>query len=332
MLNSLVIFVVLFAVLPTSKPVPRQASASSSQTANDSQEQSQNDQSRPNPLPSSVSGVIRKGEGKPPSTQRNSGEETPENKEQKVQLTKLPPLVISKDAKGILDHIYDWGPWVFNFALVVVGFLQVFYLGRTLKQIRTQAKHMGDQTPILRDSVAAARKSADAALKQANVILEAERAWVIESVQFLDEIPYRHPPDASVMTAKVTLKNIGKQAAFLKTLHLRFHASERLADAPEFRVTQPFPEGFMLAPRERLYLRAILEEGSFDDEQVKRIRGLVHDKPLYLYIYGCIVYESMGVRGVNRFCYMWQNRMGFALSGDKPAFEKEGPTGYNQHT
>jgi len=87
----------------------------------------------------------------------------------------------------------------------------------------------------------------------------------------------------------------------------------------------------MIAPGDEKYLRAALEEGAFDNETVDRIRGSIVGG-LKLYIYGELLYMSMGKRGINQFCYKWNNQMGFSWEGTKPYFEKDGPSGYNNHT
>lgn len=220
--------------------------------------------------------------------------------------------------------MWDKAAVIANFLLVAVGIAGVVVAIKTLRKIERQTK-AGEE------AAKSGRDSAEASLKQANALIDAERAWVVESIRFLDEIPYRSN-DGGILVAQVTLRNIGKQPAFLKFIQLRFHAHDTaLARLPQYRSTEPLPDGFMMAPSSEIHLRALLEEGSFDDEQVQRIRGL-KGKALKLRLYGRIAYESMGREGVNQFCYTWQNQMGFSLSGDKPFFEKDGPLGYNSHT
>jgi hypothetical protein len=212
-----------------------------------------------------------------------------------------------------------------NIALFVVAAIGIVIALFSLEKVK-------EQTEATEDAAKAARDSAIASLKQANAVVDAERAWLIESIQFVDDVPYRSP-EGGILTARVTLRNIGKQPAFLRTVQLRFHGSEdAFPKTPQYFPRQYFPDGFMVAPRGKIYLRAMLEEGSFDDDQVKRIRGITLGKTLRLYLYGRIAYESMGNPGVNQFCYRWENQMGFSFGGDKPGFQKDGPDGYNSHT
>lgn len=211
---------------------------------------------------------------------------------------------------------------------------------------------VGWQSWETRKAAQAARISADGVLKQSELmeqqaehmeaqtkelsrqnknLLVAERAWVVEGVRFFDQIPRRNGK-SGIMTAGVTLKNIGRQPATLRIVRLRFYAASELPEFPNFRSGDTFPDGFFLAPQQEIQLRVLLEQGSLDDEQVDRIEGQPGLVPLSLFIYGSVVYDSMNRRCTNQFCYVWRNLAGFTLSGDKQFFEKRGPKHYNHHT
>jgi hypothetical protein len=303
MLKDLGIPVLLFALLPAPKPVPRQASTSSGQTAGDTQKQSQSDQSAPRQPPPPASRNAGEGPGKPPTTQGDGGKVAPEDKEQKVELTKLPPVVITKDAKGALDHIYDWGPWVFNLLLVAVGFLQVFYLGRTLGQIRTQAGHMEDQTPILRDSVAAAQQSAEAAETSAKAAMGvAVPTLVIQKFW----IGPRGAADvaATLQAPKVdiVLKNYGQSPAFLKSYSVMV-TCDKLSDLPTHPYYSPtYFNGVCVVEPNTAYpvgdnvsLTRPITDADISD---------LLDKTKYLTIYGVFSYGNIFDSSVKdlRFC------------------------------
>jgi hypothetical protein len=94
-----------------------------------------------------------------------------------VTVRELPTVSIGKDWA-------DWSYWGFGGLLVIVGSSQVWYLYRTLKAIQIQAGHMERQTKALEDSVAAAQKSADAALAQVEAAKSTQRAQLrIEFVE-----------------------------------------------------------------------------------------------------------------------------------------------------
>jgi hypothetical protein len=73
--------------------------------------------------------------------QTNTGVEHPEDAQHTVGISKLPPVSVTRDWA-------DWGVWVFSFLLVVVGFLQVWLLWRTLGAMKQQADLMKQQADI----------------------------------------------------------------------------------------------------------------------------------------------------------------------------------------
>jgi len=75
-----------------------------------------------------------------PNSGGNSQGVAPKDKEQSVTLTKVPPITIVEKEKTWKDHLFDWGPWVFNLLLVGVGFLQVVLLQRTWATINRQTE------------------------------------------------------------------------------------------------------------------------------------------------------------------------------------------------
>jgi hypothetical protein len=276
-------------------------------------------QDRQHPSPSTPSAVVVK-QDDAPALQSNNVQEKSGSQAKPFRVT-LPP----RDK-------YDWIAYGASLLLVLVGIAGVAVGVFTLVSIKAQVIEMQRQAGLMKTQADHMEAQTKQLTRQNQNMLTVERAWVVESIRFLDEIPRRPPSGGGVLVAIVTLKNIGKQPAFLKICQTRFHASEILPEMPEFRSSEVFPEGYMLAPDRELLVRATLEEGSFDDEQVDRIQGRYGKKSLSLRIYGYVVYESVGVRGTNRFCYTWRNLMGLTLEGDKARFEKAGPPGYNQHT
>ena len=86
--------------------------------------------------------------------------------EHSVTITKIPPV-------SIVRNWIDWGVWVFSGLLVIVGFLQVWILGRTLGAIKrqavtmeSQAEHMDTQTDILFKSVSIAETAQQNAINK----------------------------------------------------------------------------------------------------------------------------------------------------------------------
>jgi hypothetical protein len=141
--------------------------------------------------------VPRKAPDRP--AQSNSAKQ-PENTEHTVGISKLPTVTVANPKRDWAD----WAYWGFNALLVAVGALQVVLLLWTLRAIRRQADEMArqvdltfgqlramheqitemsEQTDVLETSVAAAQKGADAALLNAQAVINAERAWVIPELR-----------------------------------------------------------------------------------------------------------------------------------------------------
>ncbi len=89
----------------------------------------------------------------PASANSHRAQIEPENKEQSVNLTRLPPITIVKDEKTWKDHLFDWGPWVFGGLLVLVGIFQIAL-------IRRQAYIMEQQAGFSEHTLAAIQRQA----------------------------------------------------------------------------------------------------------------------------------------------------------------------------
>jgi hypothetical protein len=180
----------------------------------------------------------------------------------------------------------------------------------------------------------ATQAAATAALKQANVAMEAERAWVVVKLNYpLDYLPRQAELQGRVIVVSIKIENVGKQPALIRNARFRFHPASKLADEPQYLTFAPPDEigfhGRILVPGEPLYAPVTLVSGSLDDDQINAIAGQIVQR-FNLYVYGRIDYESMGVKGINQFGYRWDNCMGFALSSDKPGFRRAGlPSAYN---
>jgi len=165
MLKRLAILAALPAVTQAPVPVPGQAS---NQTAGGSQKAS-NQQTDKNGNRNSAIPVIKKTrEG---DSGKDADQPRPENDNQPVTVSKFPPVSITKDWA-------DWSYWGFGGLLFVVGALQAWFLWRTLRAIHTQGEHIKDQTKVLRESVAVAQTSANAALEQIRLMKSKERARI----------------------------------------------------------------------------------------------------------------------------------------------------------
>jgi hypothetical protein len=77
----------------------------------------------------------------------------------------------------------------FTGGLVIVGLMQVFtvfwqaiVLRQTLKEIHTQAEHMKQQIGEMKAQTAVAKTSAEAALLNAEALINVERPWLLENI------------------------------------------------------------------------------------------------------------------------------------------------------
>lgn len=118
-------------------------------------------------------------------------------------------------------------------------------------------------------------------------------------------------------------------------MQTRFHTqSSPLPDEPEY-LTRPFIPDSQIGHYGRLHIpgkpfgvETFLEDGPLSDETVDQI----NQGRLQLYVYGRILYESAGLKGVNQFCYQWHALTGSTFKGDRAGFRKGGPPEYNKHT
>jgi len=85
-------------------------------------------------------------------------------------------------------------------------------LTRQADTLAIQAAYMESQTEILRNSVAAAQSSADAALKTVQIMIDSERPWVVAHVEQFQESCLL---DNGNVRFKWTVKNVGKSPAKL---------------------------------------------------------------------------------------------------------------------
>src|SRR5260370_3553965 len=128
MLKYLTILAVLAAAL---FPTPGKAVESSAQGADKSESQGNKASTAPSlPL---VNKPIQPGASDP-----YGGIVAAEDKEHSVKLTSLAPVALSDKPKSFWGHVLDWGPWIFNLGLVIVGGFQIWLLKRTWKTVQRQ--------------------------------------------------------------------------------------------------------------------------------------------------------------------------------------------------
>jgi hypothetical protein len=169
----------------------------------------------------------------PQATRLNENEAKPvagKDTEQIIGISKLPPVSVERLPKK------DWTDWfyfVFSLLLVVVGGLQVWLLSRTLLLVRRQTREMmrqrvtmggqleamrgqltamERQTPHLEASVWAAQSSADAAMKNIELVISKERARLRIKLSDLKLVP---EGDLGVYLVNFTVNIVGTTPAFI---------------------------------------------------------------------------------------------------------------------
>ena len=149
MLKRLAILGMLLTVAMAPSPMPGQTVKAAAQGGAKGENQSQGKQGTPAPASALVNNPIQSGSAKP-----NGQPVAGEDKEQTVTIRGLPPVALADKRKTFWDHVLDWGPWIFNFGLVIVGALQVVLLKRTWKTIDRQANIMDTQAKDAKESSA----------------------------------------------------------------------------------------------------------------------------------------------------------------------------------
>jgi hypothetical protein len=214
MLKRLAILAVLLAALP---PMPGQAAESAAQGSGKPDNKAQGANGNPAPA------MPVRDPAQPPKDTKGTGDPATDDKEHSVKLTSLPPVTIADKQKTFWDLVFDWGPWAFGLFLAIAGGVQLMLLKITWKTIQEQKTEMAIQTGILKDSVAASQKAADAAEISAKAAMGvAVPTLVISKFSFDNEL--RQNPAAFYQYPKVRLelKNYGQSPAFLRKYAINF--------------------------------------------------------------------------------------------------------------
>jgi hypothetical protein len=134
-------------MMQVSPPVPGQHSGAASNASDKRAQQHQGEEKTTGPAVSLPTPQLR-------DTSNGAQGVTSEDKEQSVKLTGIPPITIAGKQKTWLDHVFDWGPWVFSLSLVFVGIVGVRLAGRTLRTLDRQAELMKTQAAVMESQTA----------------------------------------------------------------------------------------------------------------------------------------------------------------------------------
>jgi hypothetical protein len=226
----------------------------------------------------------------------------------------------------------DPNSWVaiFTLLLVAVAAIQAglfFWQLGMLKESLTDSKNAAD----------AAKVASEAAKASADIATTSERAWVVDEIRQIDNLPN---PDV-FFAVYLTFKNFGRVPALVMGLKIRFHTF-RLAETDPLVGGEPMPEfpvyddeqifleigdrGVMLAPGQSLTIAQLFEEEG--GKWTKFLEIIVPTKQRHLCCYGVLSYmDGFGSLRMNQFCYIWDK--GFDPAGVIPNFRRFGPVNYN---
>lgn len=178
-------------------------------------------------------------QAQPPKDAEHTAEVGPQESEHRVTLTSIPPLTINVRKKTFLDYAYEWGPWFFGLFLAVAGGVQLRLLRVTWKAIQEQKAETAVQTGILKESVAAAQKSAAAADISANAAM-----GVAVPTLMLNGFAFASKPGCTANDffthpgVILIAKNFGQSPAFLKGYTITFTCDD-LPDEPVYQFPYP---------------------------------------------------------------------------------------------
>jgi hypothetical protein len=136
---KILILTVLLAVMQALSPIPGKAADNPAGAGQDVKDNSSQNQ-KPTAEPMAV-----RNPNESPSTKRDTGQQSHNDTEHTVGISKLPPVSVTRSW-------LDWGLWVFSGLLVLVGALQIWLLLGTLRAIKRQADNMDRQSDILKDT------------------------------------------------------------------------------------------------------------------------------------------------------------------------------------
>jgi hypothetical protein len=315
MLKHLAILTVLTAAL---SPMPGKAVESSAQGGDKTKSHGQGNQTPAALAPTLVNKPVQPG-----AFDEHGGTVAAEDKEHSVKLTSLPPVTIADKQKTFSDHAFDWGPWVFNFGLLVVGAGQAVLLWKTWKKIGKQAElmeeqaghmagqleQMGKQTEILVKSVAAAELSAKAAEAEIRLMKSKERARLDIKTE---RVEVENPGETFWnLKTRLECRNLGPSRAYITRssgvlIVIREDAQE---STDEYEIDSPLslPDSFLDPTSSDIGIPfwywpphddGALDMKVFAEEFEKGI--------LAIHLRGFIEYETIGTNWHRDFWYVWK--------------------------
>jgi len=247
-----------------------------------------------------------------PTSNASQSTQNQDDGNKNVTISATKPLDVKADvSKNWIDTLN----LILTFGLVVVGAYGVRYAKKTLEDVRIQA---------------------EAARRMTDHLVTADRAWVIEKIDFPKTLPFQRidiPGPLFTTFVGFEIDNVGKTLARIKNIRVRFHTVNKLSDLPTEpdygnppKLDEFGDDGFLLIPGRPCKIAVPLSESfSLSKEQAEAISA----GSLFLCTYGLIEYESVAGNHETRFSYRWYVPAGIVTANDTTGFRKSGPSGYN---
>jgi hypothetical protein len=285
-------------------PIPGQTVKPAAQSADQGQSQGQDNQATASAAPSLVEKLKQ-----PTPTDPHSGQVAGEDKEHSVKLTSLPSVTLTDKPKGFWDHVLDWGPWVSNFLLVVVGGFQVWLLKRTWKTIERQADLLERQT--------------DAAARSTEAFINKERSRLFIRAEISDDfVATFYAVNRGLSPARVTYGFVGCEI---------FDKEEKFSAIPEYTNGDPawvFSQNEWLLPERESRIGSYAADYISESENPELHESVI-SREYTVWFYGVVRYSDSVSEDPHevRFCY----ETGFNIRGKK-YLSASGPHAYRKET
>jgi hypothetical protein len=196
--------------------------------------------------------------------------------------------------------------------LVVIGAGGVFVAIFTLKSIHHQAVQVREQTKILNESAETAKQAAEAALLNAQAVIDSERAWLLlkdHSAPDKEEKILGAPYSDSFYRCPIVLKNVGKTPAKLISARAEIQIADSNKGPRELAVFDGSVEGFVpeIIPQgETMPFLARSSRKITAQEQAEFGAG-----KRFFWLCGSVRYEDIFRQERShetKFCYLWEER------------------------
>lgn len=206
---------------------------------------------------------------------------------------------------------------LFTLGLVIVGFLQVTQMKKTLEATLKTAESTLATAEATKTSGEATKLLAEATLNIEAPIIIVQKAKMVETGRISEEII---TSDLTISPfIRIPIKNIGRTPAFLDHEFIFLKVLKELPEKPDYFIKFKFPNGI------------VLTSGDSNEIQQKYCHLhagtlLVLEGKMSLWAFGYVAYRDfIGREHKTGFCYRWYPPNEFSPQG---RWEYEGPEAY----